>query len=130
MPFFSFQVTLEKSRATPPFSTDGISAARMGTSLPSGPKSARGSAYTRTAPTSLVASEMWAFSTVGACHQSRLTVPPPPRLVAAAGATVAAGAAGAVVAAAGAVVAAGLGASVGLGAAGADVAGAAAGGAG
>ncbi len=42
-PCFSFQVTLLRSRASPPFCSEGISAARKGTSFSSGPKAASGS---------------------------------------------------------------------------------------
>src|SRR5690242_18161578 len=49
----------------------------------------------RIAPTSLVASDRWAFRMVGACHHNRFRSPPPPGLPWAAGAAVAVGAAAA-----------------------------------
>jgi hypothetical protein len=42
-PFLRFQITHVPSRATPPFSTLGSCAARIGTTLPSGSKPASGS---------------------------------------------------------------------------------------
>ena len=42
-PFFSFQITVLPSAERPPFSREGISAARMGRRLPSESQQARGS---------------------------------------------------------------------------------------
>jgi len=66
--FFSFHVTDLPSRATPPFSIVGISAAKKGTNSPFSLKLAKGSRVMRLASESLNPVERWGFKIVGACQ--------------------------------------------------------------
>src|SRR5262245_30984918 len=79
--FLSLHVTDLPSCASPPLSRLGISAARIGTKLASGSNAASGSQTTREASKSLPPEARWVLRMVGACHQSRRSLPPPPRLV-------------------------------------------------
>ena len=79
-PCLSLYVTLLPSLATPPFSTLGISAARIGMSVPSCAMSISGSSTRLDAAESLVPCEKWTLRMVGACQyrmRSRSALPRP-----------------------------------------------------
>lgn len=82
-PGSSFHVTLVPSADTSPFAAEGISFARIGTSgvAPLIEIVASVSNMIADASSSFVPCAMWTLSTVGACHQSKWSVPPPPRFV-------------------------------------------------
>src|SRR2546423_14874415 len=82
--FFSFQVTDLPSLPTAPFWIEGISAARIGTRLPSGSNAASGSEKVRHPSRSLVPGPECGMRRVGGCHHHILRGHPSPRLVGAA----------------------------------------------
>src|SRR5882724_209740 len=65
------------SRARPPLSKLGTSAARIGMKVPSGSMESNGSETSRAASRFFVAASRWALRIVGACHHSSRSFPPP-----------------------------------------------------
>jgi hypothetical protein len=67
------------SGARPPFSTLGISCARIGMKSPSGSMEINGSETTRAAAASGMLKPRWALRIMDADQYSRRNFPPPPR---------------------------------------------------